>query len=231
MARTPIVIAVAAVAALLSACGEGTTVDGTPSPVSQTGATAPGGVSEGVRSPQPARPTGSATATAAGGAGADRPATAGQGLCLDLASPVVRAAVAKLPAFYGRGYVARGGTDAKLGSCPQLLWAKAELAGGTASSPEWVLFFDRRGYLGTATSRPTAFTGVVGSTDSTVAVSYRWLNPGDTTAGRSGGPVVVTYTLAGGAVTPDRDVPRQAFGDTDAPASPGAPSASSTAPR
>lgn len=197
-------IALVAALALTGGCGDGSTTAGGPSSTFAAPATsAPAGAVD---------PGASATTPRVADAG-DGTATAGHGRCLDLASPVVRSAVAKLPSFQGGGYTARRGTDAKQGECPALLWAHAELDGGTASSPEWILFFDRHGYLGTATSRYTTFTSVFGSTDDSVAVSYRWLNPGDSTAGVSGGPVIVTYTLSGRTVTPDKDVPPQVFGD------------------
>lgn len=198
------VIALAVTAALTSACGGGD------SKVSEGAPSAFAGGSSGE--------TGTVVAPGSSGAGATpakpdgaQPASGGDGKCLDLASPVVRNAVAGLPAFRGIGYAATRGTDAKAGACPSLMWAHADLQGGTGSSPEWILFFDRQGYLGTATSRYTSFTSVTGSTDDTVAVTYRWLNPGDVTAGPSGGPVVVTYRLSGRTATPDRYVPHEVF--------------------
>lgn len=202
--------ALVAALALTSGCGDGSTASDAPSTFAGPSATAePGAGSTGPGSvPAPT-----------GGADATRPATAGNGRCLDPASAVVRDAVAKLPPFHGTGYAARRATDAKQGDCPALMWVEAELVGGTGSSPEWILFFDRQGYLGTATSRYTSFTSVFGSTDDSVAVSYRWLNPGDSTAGVSGGPVIVTYTLSGRTVTPDKDVPPQVFDGGAAPTS------------
>ena len=170
---------------------------------------------------------GATTAPGAGG-GEEDPVTAGHGTCLDLSSSTVRDAVAKLPPFRGDGYVATRGTDAKPGACPALMWVRADLNKGTGSSPVWFLFFDRLGYLGTATSRYTSFTSVFGSTHDSVALAYRWLNPGDATAGASGGPVVVTYTLSGRTVTPDKDVPPQVFDGGAAPTTVPTPTAATS---
>ncbi|WP_081585984.1 LppP/LprE family lipoprotein [Tsukamurella sp. 1534] len=200
MARSSGILALVSVALLVGACGNGGTTDGAPSTFSSPETTARPGTGA------------SGTGTAASGATADeRPASAGSGKCLDLASPVVTDAVAKLPSFRGVGYTALRGTDAREGACPELMWAQAYLRGGTGSSPEWVLFFDRRGYLGTATDRYVSFTSVTGNAGDTVSVQYRWLRPGDTTAGVSGGPVTVNYSLIGRTVTPDRDVPPEVF--------------------
>ncbi len=216
MARTSqAAVALIAALGLVSACGNTTKDEGAPSTFATPQASAhPGTGSTGTG-------TGTAAAPVTEGDGAP-PASAGHGKCLDLTGPTVRNAVAKLPAFRGIGYTAMRGTDAKAGDCPDLLWARAELNGGTGSSPEWVLFFDRHGYLGTATDRYTSFTSIIGSTRDSVAVAYRWLNPGDATAGPTGGPVVVTYTLSGRTVTPDKDVPREVF-DGGAPTTTAAP--------
>ncbi|CAM3134398.1 LppP/LprE family lipoprotein [Tsukamurella hominis] len=211
-------IALVAALALTGGCGDGsTTAGGAPSTFAGPSTSAFAGTGQGKGAPTLPVTPGSAT----------RPVTAGNGKCLDLGSATVRDAVAKLPSFRGNGFTATRGTDAREGSCPALMWARADLTGGTGSSPVWILFFDRQGYLGTATSRYTTFTGVVGSTDDSVAVSYRWLNPGDSTAGVSGGPVIVTYTLSGRAVTPDKDVPPQVF---DGGAASTAPPSTTAAP-
>ncbi|CAM3624819.1 LppP/LprE family lipoprotein [Tsukamurella ocularis] len=200
------VIGLAAALALLAGCGDGPTPAGeAPSTFATPATSARAGTGQGASTPP------------APDAGAARPVTEGNGKCLDLASPTVRDAVAKLPSFRGIGYTATRATDASTGDCPALMWVRADLTGGTGSSPVWFLFFDRLGYLGTATSRYTAFTGVFGSTHDSVALAYRWLNPGDATAGPSGGPVIVTYTLSGRTVTPDKDVPPQAFDGGAAP--------------
>lgn len=199
------VVALIAVGMIATACGGG----GSPETVEAQ--SAEGGTTGAHAGTVTDAGTGTIAPTAGGAGGGAQPATAGNGTCLDLASPVVTKAVAGLPLFRGSGYRAVLGTDAKLGACPDLMWVEAMLDKGTGSSPEWILFFDRQGYLGTATSRYTSFTQVTGSTGDTVAVTYRWLNPGDATAGPSGGPVVVNYTLSGRTVTPDRDVPPQVF--------------------
>ncbi|MFI5775706.1 LppP/LprE family lipoprotein [Nocardia sp. NPDC051570] len=140
------------------------------------------------------------------------PATAGNGACVDLKSPVVTAAINSLgPGVGGDGYYADSGTDASVGSCPDLLWVLAGTPRGTASSPWHVLLFNHAGYLGTATKNATSYTSVVGSTARSVAVQYRWLTGNDANCCPQGGPLVVTLTLGadGRTVTPDRDFPKE----------------------
>ncbi len=151
------------------------------------------------------------------------PATAGNGKCMDLTSGVVTAALGRLGANVGGdGFYADSGTEAAVGSCPSLMWVLAGTPRGTASSPWQVMLFNHAGYLGTATKNSTAYTSVVGSSDRTVQVQYKWLAGEDASCCPSGGPVTVTLTLGsdGRTVTPDRDFPSQA---TD-PSSGGTPS-------
>lgn len=160
-------------------------------------------------------PAGSSANTATDPSGAPAtPATAGQGRCLDPDSRVVTDAVASLPTFNGHGFQVYKAIDTAEGSCPALMWVETHLQGATASSPERVLFFDANGYVGPATDRNTVYTQVVGTENNGVAVQFRWLNSGDISASPTGGPVTVNYTLDGGKVTADRDVPAEAFGDT-----------------
>lgn len=142
--------------------------------------------------------------------GADAPATAGKGRCVDVNSGVVNSAITSIgPSVGGDPYVIDSATDAPVGSCPELLWVLAETPKGTASSPYHVLFFNHDGYLGTATSKATSYTSVVGSSDRTVDVRYRWLTGNDANCCPSGGPVVITYTLGadGRSVTPNPSIP------------------------
>ncbi|WOC11153.1 LppP/LprE family lipoprotein [Gordonia sp. MP11Mi] len=139
------------------------------------------------------------------------PATAGNGKCVDPASPIVTQAVSAIDSYYGRDFVVAKATPATLGSCPDLLWVEAGLARGTGSSPERILFFDANGFIRYDTQINTAFTSVVGSTRNTVTVRYRWLNGQDVTANPTGGPVDVVYTLSGQNVIADRTVPDPAL--------------------
>ncbi|SIS00444.1 LppP/LprE family lipoprotein [Williamsia sterculiae] len=139
-------------------------------------------------------------------------AASGGGRCVDPQSSVVQNALASLPSFQGHGFVAGDSLDSRIGSCPQLTWVVADLAGGTGSSPQRVLFFGANGYLGPATDRDTAFTSVVDTGANGVAVQYKWLDNGDVTANPTGGPVVVRYSLKNGTVVADRDVPAEVFG-------------------
>ncbi len=147
------------------------------------------------------------------------PATAGNGLCLDPGSDVVSGAITSLgPSVGGDPYRIDSATDAPVGSCPELLWVLATTPGGTASSPYHVLFFNHDGYLGTATSKATSYTSVVGSSDRAAQVRYRWLTGDDANCCPSGGPVVITYTLGsdGRTVTPNPSIPDE-VANPDAP--------------
>ncbi|MFF0630891.1 LppP/LprE family lipoprotein [Nocardia sp. NPDC004151] len=194
-------MAVAALA-LVTGCQDGAT---TPKPAGTPTTTvgAPGGV----------QPTGAEQApVVTKPAGDGTPATAGGGKCVDLKSPVVTAALGKLGANVGgEGFSAQSGTEAKVGSCPALMWVLADTPHGTASSPWHVMLFNQAGYLGTATKKSTSYTSVVGSSDRSVQVQYRWLAGSDPSCCPSGGPVVVTLMLGadGHTVTPDRDFPTE----------------------
>lgn len=138
------------------------------------------------------------------------PATAGKGRCVDLNSGVVNNAIKSLgPSVGGDPYIVDSATDAPVGSCPQLLWVLAATPRGTASSPYHVLFFNHAGYLGTATLKSTSYTSIVGSTDRTVQVRYRWLTGNDANCCPSGGPAIITYTLGsdGRKITPNPAIP------------------------
>ncbi|MCM6775589.1 LppP/LprE family lipoprotein [Nocardia sp. CDC159] len=187
----------------------------------QGGVTTPatGGSSAGTSSPA-AAPTGGATTgsgsspvtyqpPATSPARAD-PATSGHGLCVDANSGVVEAAIKSLgPGVGGEGYVFSAATDAPIGSCPALLWVLVDTPNATASSPWHVLFFNHDRYLGTATRNHTSYTRIVGSSDRSVQVQYRWLQDQDANCCPSGGPVVITFTLGadGQTITPDRPIP------------------------
>lgn len=158
------------------------------------------------------------------------PVTAGHGKCLDVTSPVVTEAVGRIDSYYGRIFVPYRATDSPLGSCPDLMWVEAHIRGATGSSPRRVLLFDADGFIRTDTDQNTAFTQVTGSTGDSVEVTYRWLDDGDATAHPTGGPVVVTFTRAGGRVTADRAVPPQAYGDRLAPTSTAATTTTITPP-
>ncbi|MFF0488180.1 LppP/LprE family lipoprotein [Nocardia sp. NPDC003482] len=140
------------------------------------------------------------------------PATAGHGLCVDINSGVVAAALNSLgPGVGGENYVPESATDAPLGSCPQLLWVLAATPRGTASSPWHVLFFNHDRYLGTATKAATSYTSIVGSSDRGVQVRYRWIAGDEPNCCPAGGPVDITFTLGadGSTITPDRPIPPQ----------------------
>lgn len=215
MKRVIGVLAAVGVVGLAAGCQDDGATPASGAPTSSPVATAAPGttqatvtqptVSQSASNPQ----TGTGTTQPGGTA----PATAGSGKCVDLNSPVVTAALGTLgPNVGGDGFYADSGTPAVLGSCPSLLWVLAGTPRGTASSPWHVLFFNHSGYLGTATKHWTAYTTVVGSSDRSVQVQYRWLADQDPSCCPSGGPVTVTLTLGADdhTITPDREFPTQA---------------------
>jgi hypothetical protein len=196
-----VVITVATVA-LATACQDGTTTQ------------QPGGASTTATQAAPGsvQPTAGGQVPGTTPAGNGAPATAGNGTCVDLKSPVVTAALAKIgPSVNGRKFLAYKGTEAAVGSCPALMWVLADTEGATASSPWHVLLFNHAGFLGTATKKWTSYTSMAGSSDRSVQVEYRWLGPSDHSCCPTGGPVVVTLTLGadGHTVTPDQDFPAE----------------------
>ncbi|WP_062981066.1 LppP/LprE family lipoprotein [Nocardia anaemiae] len=199
-----IIVAVAGVT-LATACQDGVT---TPmSGASSVSNSATVAASESAQPPVTAQPPGATQP-----AGDNAPATAGNGRCVDLKSAVVAAALGTLgTGVGGEGFYADSGTDASVGACPALLWVLAGTPHGTASSPWHVMLFNHAGYLGTATKNSTAYTQVVGSSDRSVRVQYRWLAGKDASCCPSGGPVIVTLTLGADdrTVTPDRDFPTE----------------------
>ncbi|SKH88179.1 LppP/LprE family lipoprotein [Mycobacteroides abscessus] len=75
-----------------------------------------------------------------------------------------------------------------------LTWVRAIIERGSTSSPEHVLFFAGRGFLGTATPDPHPFTQVVSTDGDTVTVQYRWL-VGEEPNSAPGGVGAVRYQL------------------------------------
>lgn len=67
------------------------------------------------------------------------------------------------------------GSDRGNSAAGGLTWVRAIVEQGSTSSPEHVLFFAGRGFLGTATPEPHPFTQVIGTVDDTVTLQYRWL--------------------------------------------------------
>lgn len=197
-----------AVAVALSACGNGesrptVTVTVTPSAT----VVAPTGTSVEPTTPRTSEP---APPTSAG----VTPATAGNGQCVDPASPAVTSALSGLGLSMGQWKyrVAKVSPEA-VGACPNLLWVLASIEGATASSPYRLLFFDARGYLAQASDRDTVYTSVLAHGRDTVDAQFRWLSKTDPSYCPQGGPVVVRYTLRGGAVRADRAVPKEALTD------------------
>ncbi len=215
-ARILVLVACAAVAA---ACGGQTGGTAQPAPADGTTSVA-APTSSPAASAVPAAPaaTGSPATTGAPTftetVTVPAPAPAGPVPCVDPSSSNVRAAVANL------GTDSQGGPfvidDHTMGissdGCPSLEWARATGTGirnGTVQSH--VLFFTNTGsYLGTATSDAYSYTSVVGATDDTVTVRYRWLSPDDANCCPSN-ESYVDFTLVGGTtIVPDGQFPPRA---------------------
>lgn len=195
-------MAVAVAAAATGCVGSETGAPGASAPRTTTAVSGPGG---GGPSADPG--SGSPTVPVTSGQAEAGPVTGGKGRCVDTDSPAVRSAITALrQSSNGAEYWLDGASDAPLGECPGLLWVRVT-AGGSASSPSHLLFFDHDGYLGTATAEPTSYTSVIGNTGATVRVQYRWLVADEPFCCPEGGPAVVTFTLAGGSVTPAPAIP------------------------
>ncbi|GAB2554082.1 hypothetical protein GCM10027167_71530 [Nocardia heshunensis] len=90
-------------------------------------------------------------------------------------------------------------TDSIADGCDGVLsWMLVEAGGDQPINH--VLFFTNGTFLGTATPKPYSYTEVVGSSQNTVQVRYRWPKSGDPTCCPRGGSSVVTFTLKGATV-------------------------------
>lgn len=76
-----------------------------------------------------------------------------------------------------------------------LTWVHAISEQSSTSTPEHVLFFASRAFLGTATPAPRPFTAVIGTEDDTVTLQYRWLT-GDEPNVAPAGAGTVRYQLS-----------------------------------
>ncbi|MEV6213958.1 LppP/LprE family lipoprotein [Nocardia sp. NPDC051833] len=144
--------------------------------------------------------------TAAPGTTKPQPADdiSGPGRCIDPQSTGVRNALARLDG----NWVAQQASADLPGQCAQLLWVRA-VGGNSAGAPIHVLFFHDGKWLGTATSEAYAFTSVVGYTDTTVTVEYKWLAGDEPFAAPQGGPVAIHYTWNGSNVVMSGPLPKE----------------------
>lgn len=96
---------------------------------------------------------------------------------VDLASPVVRAAVAELPREprTQAGWATDPATfQGNFDPCATLSTAIVTIEGATGSSPEQALLFHRGEYVGTATPEAHGFTTLAAATtDDTVVLDYK----------------------------------------------------------
>lgn len=93
--------------------------------------------------------------------------------------------------------------------CADLSWAIVTIPGATGASPNQIMLFHRGEYLGTATLDAYAFVPTVTRTsDSSIAVIYHYLLPGESTATRSGKAYATfTWSDAEGRVIMEGEVP------------------------
>lgn len=143
-----------------------------------------------------ATPTSSAAPTTSPGSSTTPGTPVGGGSSTCLEDSVVQDAIGGLTPFMASAWQ----LDEQGDPCATLAWATARIADATSSSPETVLFFHDNTYLGTATAEQYAFTTVVDQLPDTVAVSYKWINPGDANANPTGGPALVRYRWNGSSV-------------------------------
>ena len=118
---------------------------------------------------------------------------------VDTGAPAITAALGVLserqPSPYGWTYLG----DANYDPCADLSYAMAETPSGTVSSPMQLMLFHRGEYVGTGTQCALGYTTVVGGTDASVDVRYRWPRGNDVNANPTG-EATTTYRWTGGGV-------------------------------
>lgn len=126
----------------------------------------------------------------------------------DLDSPVVRDAIAQLPApaslpdaEWASGY------SGNFTSCGALTYAEVGLVGATNSSPYHTLLFSHGEFVGVARECPL-LPSDYDATDDEVTVTYRYPKPGEPNAGMTG-RAVVSYTWDGENVVADGTIPAE----------------------
>lgn len=87
----------------------------------------------------------------------------------------------------------------------ELYWVHVGVR-GAAGSIENILFFDHNRWLGTATQDPRPDTAVIAAGGDTVTVRYRWANPGEPVAAKTGA-ADVRYQLVNGTIRPLDPIP------------------------
>lgn len=182
-------LALFAAAALVAGCGS---ADDTSAPATTTAAASSSGAAASSSTTAAETPT----------------AISGNGHCIDIGSVGVRDALATLP---DGPWVAEHASDAQVAKCPQLLWVSAS-GGNSSGAPIAVLLFHDGRYVGTATPEPYAFAAVSGSTDTSVAVDYKWLVGDEPFCCPAGGPATIHYSWDGSAIVMDRPLPKEVTG-------------------
>ncbi|NNH75725.1 LppP/LprE family lipoprotein [Nocardia uniformis] len=135
------------------------------------------------------------------------PYGSGHGLCFDLNSQLAAEGLSQLaPVSTGEWTIVNASEDPISDGCDGTLSWMYAIAGGNHPY-QHVLFFTGGTCLGTATAKPYGYTKVLGKSENTTQVQYRWLNPGDALANPTGGPSVVTFTLTGGRVQANGQFP------------------------
>lgn len=93
--------------------------------------------------------------------------------------------------------------------CLPLSYIVLPIEGATASSPYQIMLFHKGDYLGTATAEAYGFSpGMERLGDSTIQVTWRWPNPGDSNANPTGRSTAqFTWDEAAGRVIMSGEVP------------------------
>lgn len=115
---------------------------------------------------------------------------------VDLSSPTIRYAIAKLPiepVTKSQWSTNPASFEGNFDPCATLSTAIVPIQGATGSSPEHALMFHQGHYLGTATAKAYGFTSLApaASTDDTVALDYK--TPGTCNACSDGTTTQVTF--------------------------------------
>jgi hypothetical protein len=156
-------------------------------------------------------PTSSSTPTSDAAAGGSSTPTASPTCGTADAAQATSAAVSALPSpgIEGATWDAARAETSGYDACAPLSWVVVTVDRATASSPAAILLFHDGRYLGTATKEQYGFEPAVSRTDpSTIAVTYRYPEAGESSAEASGrAEATFTWDDSAGRVLMRGDVP------------------------
>lgn len=98
------------------------------------------------------------------------------------------------------------GGSTNYNTCNELSYATLDTAGATASSPMQLLLFHHGRFVGTGIKCNAAYQTVNGASETSVDVTYRYLNDGDISANPTGS-VDVAFLWDGSEVVMNGDLP------------------------